>query len=379
MNSRSAACRESTGRWSRLAPAAVLSAALAAQVPVPVPAPGPATQEPRPPGTERPDPSRAPSPDYRRTRDPDPLDPVWARGPVVQPFQGFPVFPSQLSGYGAHYPRAPGDRQLPVLPSLPPAPEETGWPQWVRARGKPPLVYAADKALLVRHADRVWWKAPDEDAFVPLYFHDKLRVVAPGTAVEVRQTGDFELLLHGGGRLVSLGSAVLRVEELTADRVVLRLAALTKLRFEAGTGEHVLLLPDGSSLTIPARPAGELPVTAGVAIDRSSEPGWYGGRAALFNIGQRPVQWTHPCGAVTLAPGERVGLFLTPPAAAIPQALATGEATVAADGGALRCTAAADTAVSWSGARFTLPRGAALRIDPLQGRPFAPASGEPPR
>jgi hypothetical protein len=51
-----------------------------------------------------------------------------------------------------------------------------------------------------------------------------------------------------------------------------------------------------------------------------------------------------------------------------------------ADGAARRWRAQAPGTVSWSGARFALPAGAALRIDPLLGDVFGaqPAPGRTP-
>jgi len=303
------------------------------------------------------------------------LNPVWVPGPTAPQFSGFPSFNPKLSGYGTGYPRRAGDLAaagLLPMPVVPPSAEETGWPSWVRARAKVPLTYTADKALLVRHSDRVWWKAPDEEAFVPLYFYDKLCLVAAGTDIEVRQTGDFELVLHGGSRVVSLGRSAMRIEALTEKTVELRLAGFTRLRLELSTREHLVHLPDGSSLAIPPDVSDPPIGPANLVIERAIEPSWFGGRATIFNGGARPVQWTHAFGTVAIAPGERVGFFLAPPTCAVPAALTAVDATTTTQGPVLTGVAEQAGTVSWSGARFKLQAGASVRLDPMLGDPFAP-------
>jgi len=353
-----------------------VSAVAGAQVPLPQPLPQP--QEPQPPQV---DPMRQELPSRPRPQG-DPLDPIWVAAPKVPLFQGFPVFPLRLSGYGTGYPRRPGELEagglLPPLPVVPVAEEETGWPGWARARSKAPLVYAPDKALLVRHSDRVWWKAPDEDAFVPLYFHDKLRVVDAGTEVEVRQAGGFEVLLHGGSRIGLLGRSALRIDSLGEAKIELTLASLTLVRLDAVGRECVVHLPDGSVLTVAADSAEDPAGPGSVVIDRAIEPGWLGGRATMFNGGARPVQWKHAFGTVTVAPGEKIDFFLTPPKVAVAGELETGESVASPDGPAMTCVAERDAVVSWSGARFRLSGGSRLRLDPLLGTPFAPAVEKTP-
>ncbi len=299
----------------------------------------------------------------------EPLNSIWVRPPQTPAFAGFPVFPYRLQGYGA-YPgdteRRPG-RSLPLPPA---APLEPGWPPWARTRDKAPLPFAADLALLIRHTDRVWHRAAIDEPFVPAFFHDKLCTLPAGAEVDVRQSGDFELLLHDSSRVVARGPTFVTLAELTPTTVRLHVPRLTHLRVMASKREHTLVLPDSSRLRFGAAGAGDLPFDVGIT--RADEPGWLGGRATLSNLGPSDVVWQHATGQVTLPPGHRVTFFLRPPPdPALPE-LDVREGVAEPDGDAMVCRSSGDGHVRWSGARFALPAGAQLRLDPIQGRPFAP-------
>jgi hypothetical protein len=356
-------------------------------------------------------------PQLRLVAPQDPLNPTWVTPPAAPRFIGFPVFPPSLSGYGNYPAGAPGagapgtaaqPLRVPRPPAalgqattldfvaalraagvLPPVAEpDNGWPSWVRTRSKAPLPFAPDKALLIRHSDRVWSRRSDDDPFVPLFFHDKLRGLDVGAAVEVRQAGDFELLLHDSTRVVSRGPSRVRLVALDEGAVELDVSRLTWLRVTGARRAHRVRLPDGSELRFGSKPVepaagepaagepapGELPpLPDDVLLERADEPGWLGGRAALFNGGGADVTWRHATGEVTLAPGERVWLFLTAPARLLGPELAASDTELASDGP--RRIAAPKTAavVRWSGARFQVAAGSRLVLDPLQGDPFVPA------
>ena len=347
------------------------------QPPVPPVAPG-AT-----PPTMRSMPIRGPT-----TRMMEQLTPVWVDLPTPQqPFQGFPVFPQRLSGYGA-YPR-PGEffepearrkrleeyqNNPPVL--VPSEPEPPGWPRWARLKDKEPLPYAENLALLVRHGDRVWWRGVDDDAFVPLYFYDKFVTLGVGAQVEVRQAGEFELLLHNSTRIISQGPAALRLAAMDQTTVHVEVQTLTRLRLRVSQRDHTFVLPDGSKIRITS-PAATAEVTgpAFLILVREDEPGWLGGRASIFNAGQRPVLYESALGEWTLEPGQRATFFLHPPTHPIPANVVAEGITLEADGHALRATSAGPAHVSWCGARFALEANTSVRLDPLQGQPFAAPAG----
>ncbi len=338
------------------------------------------------------------------------LTPRWTDDPALPQFQGFPVFPSRLSGYGA-YPLLPNRGLLPnqgllptqgLLPLPPPTevPQEPpGWPSWLRLQAKEPLPFAPELGLLVRNQDRVWWRAANEDVFVPLYFYDKLRSCGVGDQIEVRQAGDFELLLHTSTRLIAQGPTRLHITALDEHNVVLEVKRLTSLSIAASQRTHQITLPDGSVLVLPpeaiaaSSPAAAMPSLpllgmpnaaptpdAGpqlVLIQRADEPGWLGGRATIWNGGPRDLIWRHAFGETRLPPQHRVTLFLDPPVSPILLPLATDQVEIERAGTAITCRSANGGSVAWCGAHFRVAGGGALRIDPLQGNPFAPLSAEP--
>jgi len=333
----------------------------------------------QPAGTE-PVPPRPQTPAIDRQQR-DRLDSAWSQL-SQQPFQGFPVFPSKLSQYGAYpLPNAAGG-QIPFLLSLPPSePEVANWPSWVRLREREPLPFKPENVLIVRNADRVWWRKNASMAFVPLFFHAKLEVAGVGAEVQVRQSGEFELLLHDSGHVIAMGPTELAVTASDATKVAIDVRSFTRLRLHGNRREHAFRLPNGSMLTLPAVPEDtDTPGSIVVLLDRVEEPGWFGGRANVFNAGPRDVTLTDALGTTTLPPGHRLGIFLRQPGAPIPAALDAGDAIARREGPAIHLQDTDGGAVSWSGARFTLGAGGAVRFDPLLGSPFdPPAPAETPR
>lgn len=316
----------------------------------------------------------------RRSQDPwDRLNSTWVRQAPSSSFQGFPVFAPGLAGYG-QYPGAAQRPGLPPLlqllprgPALPPLPPENGWPGWARLRSRAPVPFGEDLALLVRHSERVWWQSSAEEPFVPLPFHDKLRGAKAGAAVEVRQTGEFELIQHDGSRLVALGPSRVRIAALGADEIVLQCETFTHLRLFGQLRAHRVLLPDGSTLRWSGLGPDDPAAVVQVHLDRElTEPGWFGGRASLTNYSDRPVVWQHAFGEVLLHRGERCQFFLVPSRTGTAAGLSVQGASRQPRGEDLVCTAEpVGGEVHWCGASFRLPGGASLRLEPLQGAPFA--------
>lgn len=322
----------------------------------------------------------------RRAQNPlDRLISTWVREAPSAPFQGFPVFAPGLAGYGqypggAQRPGTPPILQLlPRGPALPPLPPENGWPGWARLRARAPVPFGEDLALLVRHSERVWWQSGSDEPFVPLPFHDKLRGAKAGAAIDVRQTGEFELIQHDGSRLVALGPSLVRVQALGVDEIVLHCERFTHLRLFGQQRAHRILLPDGSTLRWGGLGPGDPAAAVLVHLDRDvSEPGWFGGRATLTNYSDRPVVWQHTFGEVQLHRGERCSFFLVPSRTGTAAGCRVQGASRQVRGADLVCTAEPTGGeVHWCGASFRLPGGASLRLEPLQGAPFAEPSAEP--
>jgi hypothetical protein len=314
-------------------------------------------------------------PDIYGIGDPFRLESVWMQPGLDLP-QGFPVFPPNLSGYGGYPPAPPGlllgpnVTNMPLLPQPPAAPD---WPAWIKAKLPAELPYEQGLAVLVRHADRVWFRLPDTDAFEPLYHWDTTRGMPAGSAVRVPQTGAFLLLLHGGGLVRSFGACELLIEQLGDTAPVLALDRFTRVRLTTIERAITCRLPDGSRLDLEPPPDGAVsPGKADIMLESSDEPSWYGGRATIFNAGDRPVRWQAATGVVTIDPGRRVTLFLVPPAPPVPGGLAVQGVATEAAGAVRRFRAEGEGNVSFSGARFVLPAGAVLELDPLLGDVFAP-------
>ncbi len=327
------------------------------------------------PGTRRAPAGAAGQDPLRRPQEPV-LQPQQPRDPYahpfnpadtgIAPFQGFPLFPPELGGYGG-YPAPPrgllepptvaaGATPPPLLP-LPP-----DWPSWVGGRHAEEIPYAPDKAVLVRQSDRVWFSTEADPVLVPLYFWDKFRALGAGSRVQVRQSGEYSLLLHGGSRIEAHGRGETEVVQLDEQHVRLRAPDFTMLRVYCQVRAHEIVLPDGSALTADAADVVDGPVD--VLLQRD------GDRAFVFNNGRRPAVLRTPFGDRELPPGQRLYLLLAPPREPIAAGLGHHGVVVQRQGPRLLVQGGQGGSLHWSGARFDLPPGASLRLDPLQGRPF---------
>jgi hypothetical protein len=353
---------------------------LAAQVPQPQPTGGVVPQGPgQQPGQQ---PGQYPVGGFVRP----PLEQAPAQAPPwanpfsppdtgIAPFQGFPTFPPALGGYGG-YPQPPRALVTPPEPgagAAPPPllPEPPAWPSWLLVRATEPVPFGPDRAVLMRSADRVWFRTPDEEAFVPLYYFDKMRGIPAGTEIEVRRSGEFQILCHDGSRLYSFGPADLKVAALEEARVRLEWRSLTHLRIVCRNRPHEIALPDGSTVRTAAEQDSAGPVD--LRLERRD------GRVSVFNAGVRAASLVTPFGEQPLEPGSRAFLLLVPPDPAVPAPLSHVGIAAERRGRELLCRGAEGGEVTWCGARFDLPAGTTLLLDPLQGSPFdTPPTGNRP-
>jgi len=324
-------------------------------------------------------------------QDPNRLEPIedqfrlrrqWQQRPDA--FQGFPVFPQNLSQYGV-YPPPPGWGQPPSFSGLGPialphvSPTAPDWPAWIKGKTGAPLPYEIGRVVLVRQSDRVWFRTKGEDAFVPLYHWDFVRSLAPGDEVKVDSAGEFMLQFHGGALIDAIGPSAIAIDALDEKEARCTVRGFTHLRFTALARPLVLALPDGSTIATqaPEAPVSPSEVRAIAALpselllERVDEPGRYRGRATMFNSGSVAARWQTAFGEVLLEPGRRITFFLTPPVVPLSAALVEDKVRAEAEGPVRRWNAVEPASVTWSGARFQLPAGSALQIDPMLGDPFA--------
>jgi hypothetical protein len=241
--------------------------------------------------------------------------------------------------------------------------------------------------VLVRQSDRVWFRTKGEDAFVPLYHWDFVRSLAPGDEVKVDTSGEFLLQFHGGGLIDAFGPTALSIDALDEKEARCTVRAFKHLRFTALARPIVLALPDGSTIATQAPEApvspNEVRTTAALPsellLERVDEPARYRGRATIFNSGSVAARWQTAFGEVLLEPGRRVTFFLTPPVVPLPASLVEDKVRAETEGAVRRWNAVEPASVTWSGARFQLPAGSSLQIDPMLGDPFAaPSQPQPP-
>ena len=296
----------------------------------------------------------------------------------AQGLQGFPGFGSVYPGIGGtpsfpgvpRYPAGFGPRAragyLPSpdafnpewTPTPLPANRERGWPSWIKpgiGQETPPP--DAERAIVARIADRVWVFASGDTAFVPLAFYDKFRVLESGSSIEVRNQGEFLISFHDGAAIRAHGPSRITLSELADDGAELQIRAFQRMWINGKTRPLTLLLPDGALLDM-----------AGTEVYLEGE----GLRGSVFNHGPKPVQWHGRSGDVEIPAGQRMDVFLEPLREAfIPAALEVeGGVRPEIAGRRLEARGEGGGTVIWSGARFHVPAGGVVRVDPLAGATF---------
>jgi hypothetical protein len=289
-------------------------------------------------------------------------------------FSGFPNFtaagmPSTTGGFGIPGVGGSGAGDLPFTPLIgrpaPRAPD--AWPTWfVDGPGEEGDRFTARRGLLIRESDRVWLRESEESAFVPLRFSDKFRPVEVGDVVEIRQKGEARLLLQDGSSLKAFGPVRIELEELSEEVVALRMPRVTLADFLPLGRMLRVVLPDGTVFQ----------AAKGSYRWRTRDDGL----AVLANVGSEPAtlvlagpgddaQRVRP-----LPPGShvllRTALYADPFDSGAPRpgggTFVEGDAAAREDGQARVFEGRGEGAtVFWSGARFDVPAGGTLRLDPL--------------
>src|SRR5690606_31192027 len=195
----------------------------------------------------------------------------------------------------------------------------------------------------VANSERVWYRAADESAFVPLPFYDKVREVAPGARDEVRtMSGEFTMVLHDGASVRSAGRASVEIRALSEAVAEAEVADAHRMWWRAKLRPLRLRFPDGSVVEF---------ADAEVWVARD------GDRFRVRNYGPSAARLVAPLGAVDLGTNQQ-GVLLAapmPPDAVPPPRVLDGAARARFEGRALHVEAAAGTGrVDWLGARVVL-------------------------
>lgn len=306
-----------------------------------------------------------------------PMAPQSMSTPVPPPyrpgFQGlksttpmYSAFPSYPKGFGPP-PRVggflPEETRDPTMaewsaPALP-RDDRGRWPSWIET-GVPNLEKssAPERAALVRMADRVWFLAPDDTAFVPIPFYDKFRIVDSGTFVEVRNKGEFQMVFHDGAWLRSIGATSLGVPVMSSSIAELQLTAFRRLWLHAKDRTMHVLLPDGSKLEL-----------AGTKLYLERE----GQRGMVFNNGPRAMRWIGRVGEREIPPAHRIEIFLEGTTAPYLAAALQLQGAVRAEPEGRDVMVRGEAgggAVTWSGALIKVRGGTSVHLDPLAGKGF---------
>lgn len=303
------------------------------------------------------------------SQEPWPQQPIFPRSgfpgveSTVPEFRGFPVYNPSLRGFGG-YPGMPGFTPPSKLPEgfVPPAGvlRPAGlWPAWLGVGGQDDLPARFDRLVLVRSSERVWYRAADESAYVPLPFYDKVREVEAGAGVDVRtMSGELTLLFHDGASLRGHGQARVEVRSLTEAVAELEVLDLHRFWLRAKRRPVRVHLPDNSILE---------------AADAYLYLARNGDRVTVRCYGPSPARVKSVLATVDLPRNNQVELLMSPVPPDPPStALAVqGSVRARADGRKLAVDGGSDGGtVEWLGARLQLGSNASATIDALLGATF---------
>ncbi len=283
--------------------------------------------------------------------------------PTIMGFPNFGPAPKGFAGFpgqtGLPVPFAPGVEEL--VSGLAPvgvrvAAEKDAWPSWFDApeAGK----FTAESALLVRGADRVWYLSPEDNAFIPLAFHDRFRQLRAGSEMEVRHKGEFQVTFHEGGTLRTRGPIRMVITTLNEEVVSFALDRATRVWLSAKGYPYRLVLPDGSVVEA---------LDTAIYFERKRD------LLVVLNEGPGKLTIRTSLETIDLKPSNQIRLTLPerrhPPLAT--DLSLKGDLDERRTGRVLQVKGGArGGAVVWNGAQFRLNQGASLRVDPLAGDSF---------
>jgi hypothetical protein len=289
------------------------------------------------------------------------VHPRFAGNPAQQGLGGLPFLTPP--GFGA-YPggqfavpfrdTAVGVATTPMIARSPNA-----WPSWLPEESSEGGAegFTPDVAIVAQTNDYVWLLEPDETAFTPLAFWDRYRVVPSGTTIDVRGGGQFSLAFQRGSVVRSLGKARAVLERLDEEVTAVAFDHLSRVVVVAG--ERPVRTRIGRAGAVEA-------VSCRLSIARE------GGLVHVANLGPGQARFDVGDRMLDLPRGFRISVIPDLPADGPSLELGLrGDLQTSRDGRVLRAVAgAAGGSLDWSGARFELPRGANLQVDPLAGSAF---------
>ncbi|MEZ5965825.1 MAG: hypothetical protein R3F56_18460 [Planctomycetota bacterium] len=278
-------------------------------------------------------------------------------------FRGFPSVTNR-QGFGA-YPNYPGlapsakiDPQ--AVPPVGPLRPAGLWPSWLTlGRSDDSVRVRPDRALLVRNAERVWYRPAGEPVYVPLPFHDNVREVEAGAAVQVRtHTGEATLVFHDGATLRATGSLSVEVRILADAVAELDLHNVHRAWLDAKARPVHLRLPDASVLEV----AGAL-----VYLARDGE------RLTVCSYGPAGATLRSPLGTVEVPRTRQVQTLMSPLPDGWVSTVLDVDGTVRARAEGRRVAVEGGNeggSLEWSGARVRLSPNQRATVDALAGEVF---------
>lgn len=288
--------------------------------------------------------------------------------PGVQPtnpdFRGFPALNQTRRGFGA-YPNYPGftpstDPSQPFAPPVGRLRPPGLWPSWLtEGRSEEDARARPERALLVRFSERVWYRAADEAVYVPLPFHDKVRELEAGAAVQVRTaSGELTLTFHDGATLRAQGIINFDVRILNEAAGELEVRDLRRVWVGAKQRMLRLRLPDTSTIEA---------MDAQIYLARIDE------RVVVRNYGPAIATLRSPVGTVDLGLNQQVQILMTPVPTELLRSTLSVQGTVRAkiEGRTLVVDGGNEGgSVDWSGARVRVGVNERATLDALDGDSF---------
>ena len=210
----------------------------------------------------------------------------------------------------------------------------------------------AERAVLVRVSDRVWFLDAEETAFIPLAFYDRFRFLRTGSRIEVRGRGEYQAVMYDGSSVRSNGPSSITVVHMGEQEVVLQIDNLEQMWVTAALRPTRVRLPDGTEL---------------VFVDGQIRLENLGDRFRVSNEGSSVVTYSGSAGQGELDGPQFISVWKAPPDSdALAQQLQlSGDVAMVQGVEGTEVRGGRGGAVVVTGARFAVEQGSSLVIKPL--------------